>query len=224
VSIPPSTSLWGAVTMSITRDLGNRIELVPMDPQFHNITIALYRQDHEGRPEYRVHSYSRLEDAPERIKSLRQTMTILGQLKQVGEQLYFPCASAHQAAVRRTFLEAAKLPRTIPAAPKPLTVADKKSGRRITAVSLGNGRYQIAADGPEDGKGARIESIVTGLVKLVEVEVAEGDPGQVVFPCGQSHDALMGLLLPRALNVRAILRDEEAAGGRGLLVAPSQQK
>jgi hypothetical protein len=210
--------------MSITRDLGNRVELVPMDSQFHNITIALYRQDHEGRAEYRVHSYSRLEGAPERIRSVRQTMTILGQLEQAGEQLYFACASAHQAAMRRTFLEAAKLPTGIPAVPKPLTVTDKKSGRSITAVSLGNGRYQISADGPNEGKGARIDNIVSGLVKLLEVEAAEGNPGQVAFPCGQSHDALTGLLLPRALNVRAILREEEAAGGRGLLVAPSQQK
>ena len=210
--------------MSITRDLGKRIELVAMDYQYRNITIALYRQDRKGRPEYRAHSYSRLEGAPERIKSLRQTMTILGQLEQAGEDLYFPCGSAHQAAVRRTFLEAAKHPPANPAMPKPLTVPDKKSGRSITAVSLGNGRYQIGADGPEDGKGARIDGIVAGLVKLAEVEANEGSPGQVAFSCGQSHDALMGLLLPRALNVRAILREEEAAEGRGLLVAPSQQK
>jgi hypothetical protein len=210
--------------MSVTRDLGKRIELVAMDPQFQNITIALYRQDHEGHAEYRVHSYSRLEGAPERIKSVRQTMTILGQLEQVGEQLYFACASAHQAAMRRTFLEAAKLPTGIPAVPKPLMVIDKRSGRSITAVSLGNGRYQISADGPDDGKGARVDNIVAGLVKLVEVEAADGNPGHVAFPCGQSHDALIGLLLPRALNVRAILREDETAGGRGLLVAPSQQK
>jgi hypothetical protein len=210
--------------MSITRDLGKRIELVAMDSHFHNITIALYRQDHEGRPEYRVYTYSRLEGAPERIKTLRQIMTILGQLEQAGEELYFPCTSAHQAAAKRTFLEAAKLPPAIPAVPKPLTVPDRKSGRSITAVSLGKGRYQIAADGPEDGKGARIDSIMAGLLKLVELEIVEGNSCQVVFPCRQSHDALIGLLLPRALNVRAILREEEAAGGRGSLVAPSQQK
>jgi hypothetical protein len=35
---------------------------------------------------------------------------------------------------------------------------------------------------------------------------------------------LVALLLPRALNVRAILREEEDAGSRGMLVAPSQQK
>ena len=214
----------GALNMGMTQDFGKRIELLSMDPHCRDITIALYRQDLQGRPQYRVHTYSRLEGAPERIQALGQTMTILGQLEQAGELLCFPCGAAHQMAVRRTFLEAAKLSPTAIAAAKPLTIADKKSGRTITAISLGNGRYQITADGPEDGKAPRIDSVMAGLVKLAEVGRVEGNPGQVAFPCGQSHDALVGLLLPRALNVRAILREEEEAGSRGLLVAPSQQK
>ena len=44
------------------------------------------------------------------------------------------------------------------------------------------------------------------------------------FVCAWPHDALMGLLLPRALNVRAVLREEEMAASRGTLVAPSAQK
>jgi len=210
--------------MSLTRNLGIRIELVSMDPYFHNITIALYRQDPEGRPEYLVHSYSGLEGTSQRIESLRHSMVILGQLVQAGDRLHFACGSAHQAAARRTFLETVKLAPGAAKAPKPLTVLDKKSGRNITATNLGGGRYQLTADGPEDGKGARIDAIVGGLVKLAEVDIVEKSPGQFTFPCGKSHDALIGLLLPRALNVRAILREEESAGGRGLLVAPSQQK
>ena len=60
-----------------------------------------------------------------------------------------------------------------------------------------------------------------GLRKLAEME----DRGDILaFSCGQSHDPLIGLLLPRALNVRATLREEEAAATRGVLVAPSAQK
>jgi hypothetical protein len=210
--------------MSITRDLGKRIELISMDPHFHNITIALYRQDHAGRPEYLVHTYSRVEGTKQRIESIRRSMATLGELLQSGDWLHFSCGAEHQAAMRRTFLEAAKLSPDSAVAPKPLSVLDKKSGRNISAQSLGGGRYQIVGDGPEDGKAARIDAIVGGLVKLAEVVPVEGTSGQVAFPCGKSHDALLGLLLPRALNVRAILREEESAGGRGLLVAPSQQK
>lgn len=210
--------------MSMTLDLGKRVELVPMDPHFHDISLALYRQEHAGRPEYLVHSYSRREGAQQRLESVRHSMANLGQLVLEGDWLHFACASEHQAAARRTFLETAKLAPGVPAAPKPLTVLDKKSGRNITVASLGSGAYQVTSDGPEEGKSARIDAVTGGLVKLAELVPVEGCAGQVKFPCGKSHDALIGLLLPRALNVRAVLREEESAGGRGLLVAPSQQK
>lgn len=209
--------------MPLTRNLGTRVELVAMDPQFHNITIALYRQDQSGKPEYLVHTYSSLPGAAERLESFRSSMCILGELEKSGEVLHFPCGAAHQAGAKRTFLETGKLsgPAT---APKPLTVFDKRTGRNMAVTSLGAGRYQITADGPDDGKAARIEAVVGGLVRLAEVQQVDGSPGQFTFPCGNVHDALVGLLLPRALNVRAILREEESAGGRGLLAAPSQQK
>jgi hypothetical protein len=210
--------------VAVTQNFGTRVELVSMDPHFHDITLALYRQDQTGRPEYLVHSYSGLPGASERIATIRGAMAILGQLVQDGDLLHFACGAAHQAAARRTFLEIVKLAPGSANAPKPLTVFDKKSGRSITATSLGQGRYQVAADGAEDGKAARIEGVVAGMVKLAEVALVAGSPGQFAFPCGNPHNALVGLLLPRALNVRAILREEESAGGRGLLVAPSQQK
>jgi hypothetical protein len=210
--------------MGMTLELGKRIELVSMDPHFHNITLALYRQEQAGRPEYLVHTYSRRDGSHQRIESLRHSMAILGELVLEGDWLHFACAFEHQAAARRTFLETAKQSPDIPIAPKPLSVLDKKSGRNIAATGLGSGEYQITADGPEEGKPARIDAVMGGLIKLAEVQPVEGSPGKLRFPCGKPHDALIGLLLPRALNVRAILREEESSGGRGLLVAPSQQK
>jgi hypothetical protein len=53
---------------------------------------------------------------------------------------------------------------------------------------------------------------------------SETEPAQVAFACGQSHDALVGLLLVRALNVRAVLREEEVQATRGTLAAPSTQQ
>jgi hypothetical protein len=209
--------------MGVTRDIGKRVELLAMDPHFQNITIALYRQDLSGRPGYLVHTYSHLEGAGDRIAGLRQTMTTLGGLEPSGELLHFACGAAHQAAARRAFLEAAKVAPGAEPPSKPLTVIDKKSQRKIMAVSLGNGRYQITADGAEEGKATRVDSVAAGLVKLGEMKAA-GTSDQISFACGHAHDDLVGLLLPRALNVRAILREEEAAAGRGLLVAPSQQK
>jgi hypothetical protein len=46
----------------------------------------------------------------------------------------------------------------------------------------------------------------------------------VAFGCKQTHDSLVGLLLVRALNVRAVLREQEMTASRGVLSAPSAQK
>ena len=49
-------------------NIGRRIELVPIDPHFKDITIALYLQDLDSRAVFRVHTYSRIEGAAKRIQ------------------------------------------------------------------------------------------------------------------------------------------------------------
>ena len=44
--------------MGRTVDIGRRIELVSMDPHFHNISIGLYRQSRPAGPEFLIHTYS----------------------------------------------------------------------------------------------------------------------------------------------------------------------
>ena len=46
----------------------------------------------------------------------------------------------------------------------------------------------------------------------------------MAFPCKTPHDALIGMLLFRAQNVRAAMQEEEMASARGMLASPSQQK
>jgi hypothetical protein len=62
------------------------------------------------------------------------------------------------------------------------------------------------------------------VAKLAEMTRQDSNPEQVAFACGHPHDAAVGTMLVRALNVRAILREEEMAASRGVLVAPSAQK
>lgn len=200
-----------------TLDLGRRVELVPMDPHCHDITLALYLSGHR----FRVHTYSSREAALHRVAFLRKAMASMGGMRAVGGELEFECGHIHLAAVRRLFLTAAKSPTAALPAPFPLEVTDKKSGLLVSAVSLGSGRYELRASGPEEGKDARLAAIANGLKKLAEMSE---EAGQLAFPCGQSHDPLAGLLLPRALNVRATLREEEQSASRGVLVAPSARK
>jgi hypothetical protein len=169
--------------MAQTRDLGRRVELVSMDPHFRNITIGLYRQDREGRPHYLAHTYSHLPGAVERIEFVRRAAQVLGAVERADDWLRFSCGLAHQTAARRVFLEACKLPSTAVVEVKPLTVLDKKSGRNIAVVNLGGGVYQITADGPEDGRAARLEALAGGYRKLAEMTSIEGSPDRVAFPC-----------------------------------------
>ena len=206
-------------------DIGRRIELVPIDQHFKDITIALYRQQQDERAVFRVHTYSRLEDAATRIQEVVKAMQALGGMQQTSDKLlYFPCGERHEAACRRVFLEACKLAPKTPAEPRPLRTLDKKSQLTITVNSVGDGIYRVGSNGEGRSAARRVSAIAGGLKKLGEMDTVEGaEDDTVAFSCGQSHDALVGLLLVRAPNVRVILREQEASASRGVLSAPSQQ-
>ena len=212
-------------------DIGRRIELIPIDPHFHDITIGLYRQQTVNAttgkdfPVFLVHTYSQIAGAAERIDSVRQAMqTLGGMLKTPEGLLHFPCNCAHEAACRRVFLEACKLASNTRVEPRPLNILDKKSQLTITVDSIGKGIYRVTAESEGRGAARRISAITGGLMKLGEMQSIETDKKDTVaFACAQPHDALIGLLLTRAPNVRVVLREEEMEASRGVLTAPSQQ-
>jgi hypothetical protein len=208
--------------------LGRRIELISMDPHFHDITIGLYEQQApDGALVYLIHSYSGVPGTAERLRGLGAAMAGLGGLVVVdaeGRRLRFGCGKGHRLACRRLMTDAGKLKPGTPAAARPLQVADRTTGRTITVEREAGATYRGGADGLEDGRAQRIGAIGRGLARLCEMELIGEDAARVRFGCGQYHDELIGLLLPRALNLRAAMREQEEAMGRGLLVAPSAQK
>ncbi len=205
--------------MTQTLDLGERIELVSMDAHFQDITIALYRQQRDGAADYLVHSYSPLDGAAERIASIKETMVTLGGMQLTSDGLlHFACGEQHELACKRLFLESCKHNPAEAATTPSLTVFDKKGGCNLTVTSLGDGAFSAAAD--SDGTERRVAVLSGGLTRLAQLEEREN---AIAFACGHSHDALIGLLLGRALNVRAAIREAEQNAGRGILAAPSQQ-
>lgn len=213
--------------MSLTTDIGRRIELVSMDPHFHEISIGLYRQQGAQGPEFLVHTYSGLDGAPERVEFVTRTMVVLGGMEAVegdGRRVRFACNSSHDFACRRVFLESCKWDPAAAVEPKPLTIFDRKSDRNVTVSSLVDGAYRVTGEAESDRGEKRRAAIGAGLVKLGQMEWAEGDEERFAFPCGHSHDKLVGLLLIRALNVRGVEREQQMAAARGQLLAPSAQK
>ena len=104
-----------------------------------------------------------------------------------------------------------------------MSVADRRSQQTIRAESLGGGRYRLSGDGSGEGARRRVLAVARGLVRLAEMR-AEGDTEEeVAFACGSDHDPLVGLLMVRALNLRAVMREIEMQASRGVLAAPSAQ-
>ncbi len=206
-------------------DIGHRVELVPMDTHFHEITLALYQQIVDGQPQYLVHSYSSIADTAQRLEAVTASMRVLGGMETATEKrLRFPCGNEHLLGVRRLFLESCKVPPDAEPKQRPLQIFDKKSNVEVTVSKLGNGRYGVTADTADDQEAVdkRLNAIAGGLLKLGQL--AAIDTLEVAFECGQDHDALLGLLLVRAPNVRAAVREQEQVAARGVLAAPSQQE
>ena len=206
--------------------VGRRVELVSMDPHFHDISIALNRLDSDDGCAYLVHTYSGRDGAGARIASVVAAMTTMGDMEAVpgdARLLRFPCRAAHQFACRRLFLEACKIAPGTAADAKPLAVLDRKSAHTICGESLGGGAYRFGIEGGGADGAERAAVVARGLVKLAQMDADDDQLYRAAFACGQAHDALIGLLMGRALNVRAALREVEAQATRGVLMAPSAQ-
>lgn len=207
-----------------TLDLGRRIELLSMDPHFHDISIAVYRTDGGDGATYLLHSYSKREGAGDRLAFLAGMMRATGGMVAAAGNplaLRFACGHAHETALKRLFVESCKVETGSAAGPRELQVFDKKNDLTIRADALGGGRYRCSGDRDGAREQRRVAAIAAGLGKLAELDV-DGDEAR--FPCGADHHELIGLLLTRALNVRGALREQEAAASRGVLSAPSQQR
>jgi hypothetical protein len=214
-------------TMHVRFDLGRRVQLVSMDPYCRDITIGLYaRADEHGRPLYIVHSYSELQGVRERLAFVAEAMSHLGGMQRVvshPNQVRWGCGEAHLAATKRLFLEACKLSKPDELGDRPASMQDAKLGGAVAVIAKGGGRYEItaAANGAETE--ARLKAICAGYLKLAEMERWEESETGVRFACGRAHDPMMRLLLFRAMNARAALREQEMMASRGVLAAPSAQ-
>lgn len=207
--------------MSQTPFIGKRIELVSMDAHFHDISIALYEQEQQGKPAYLVHTYSHKDGADKRIASVVNIMETFGGLESDDDGLLrFPCGQKHELAIKRLFLDSCKVDPHTDVTAHPMRIHDKKSGCDVTVDSVGNGEYRLSIEGNPDDAARRITAIARGLAKLGEMQTYDEQLNKVAFGCGQSHDALVGLLLIRAPNVRAALREAEMMAARGVLAAP----
>ena len=207
-------------------DLGRRIELVAMDKHCQDITLGLYEQADDYGTSFLVHTYSPREGAATRAGFVSRAMAVMGGMesdRSHDPKLRFSCGKPHRVACRRVFLEAAKLATDAPLEARPLQVFDKKQRKTIHVTGLGEGEYLARTAGGAGAQDRRAAVAVLGLVKLGDMEAVPDTSDRVRFRCDTSHDAALGLLLTRALEVRAALREIQNQAARGVLAAPSSQ-
>ena len=194
-------------------DLGRRVELLSMDPHFHDISIAVYRTDDGDGATYLLHSYSKREGSGDRLAHLAGVMQATGGMVAARGNplaLRFACGHAHETALKRLFVESCKVaPGTEPAR-RELRVLDKKNALTISAEGLGGGRYRCSGDRDGAREQRRVAAVAAGLGKLAELDV-DGD--EVRFPCATDHDELIGLLMVR--GAQRARRPARAGGGGG---------
>ena len=210
--------------MTIT-DIGRRVELVAMDQKFHDISLGLYEQMRDDAPVYLVHTYSTRRGSAARVRFIREAMTVLGGMTVIEDEtefVGFDCATSHQLMVRRIFLEATKVPPDRPVEARPLTTVDGGTDCEIQATSNGC-EYHVYVEAANEACERRAAVAAKGLARLAEMELVPDTSDRVRFRCGVAHDAAVGLLLPRALNVRTAMREIEEAASRGVLAPPSGQ-
>lgn len=212
--------------MPVRTDLGQRVELVSMDPRFHDVSFGLYRKETPEGPVAVVHSYSARPGIDERVAFITAALASLGGLEPASagddQAVRLSCRDWHNAALKRLFLDCFRIDPDDELTPRPLQAPDTRSEQMITLVPLGDGVYRVESSAPGDGEEPRAPAIARALVRLVQLE--EIDETTVRFPCGRDHHELMGLMLVRAQNLRAALREEELTAGRGVLAAPSAQQ
>ncbi len=188
---------------------GRCLELVPMDPNFENISVGLYVKDSVCT----IWTYSRKPGVEARLAQIRDQLVALGGMVAVDsddegvQQVRFCCGYLHERPMKFLISQAVgKAPdfappqgdMTIRDSRSPLTIrvnggADEQSGKWV---------YNVSVEGEAPNPAVRLRMVVAGFLRYGEMDKL-GDT-QVAFPCGQRHDALMRLLLPYSRNISSV--------------------
>jgi len=189
--------------------LGSCLELVSMDPHFHNISVGLFLRDRT----LTVWSYSTIAGVAERLEKIRDRIVALGDLEAVagsGNQATVPAGDILPQPMKFMFREAVeKDPEELPSGP--IEAPDNKSTLTFHVEGAQSGdayTYTVTAIGDAPRAEARVRAAVGGFMRYGQCERVT--PESFRFPDGQRHDGFVRLLLPYARNVSAVERMLEA--------------
>ncbi|MBN4064181.1 hypothetical protein JYU04_00420 [Dehalococcoides mccartyi] len=197
------------------KKLGSCIELVSIDPHFHDISIGLFVKNGV----LTISSYSTIDGVAERIEIIRDRCVRLGDVVAVEgttDQLRLISELQLDRALRFMFVAAVEKNPSAELPSGPITAPDTKT--KLTFLIEGaeeNGQYvyTVSTIGESDRAEMRVRAAVGGFIRYSDC--TRVDKNKFSFPDGKKYDNFARLILPLARNVSAVeaqLEQEEMAG------------
>ncbi len=194
---------------------GKCMELIPMDPNFHEITVGLYVKDGIGT----VWTFSSKSGVEKRVAEIRDQLVVLGGMVPVEgthNQAKFPDGEMYDRPLRFLLRQAVEKPYGTRHPEARIEIKDLRSPLQIIATPEeidGRWIYRITAEGEYKNPTMRVRAVTQGFVRYGEMEKVDVDA--VTFPHGGRRDELIRLVLPYARNVTGTADMLEAEALRG---------
>ncbi|MDE2718372.1 MAG: hypothetical protein OXI33_15360 [Chloroflexota bacterium] len=194
---------------------GKCMELISMDPNFHEITVGLYVKDGIGT----VWTFSGKPGVEKRVEEIRDQLVTLGGMVPVDgihNQATFPDGEMYERPLRFLLRQAVEKPYGTTHPEGRIEIKDLRSPLQIiTTPEEIDGRwiYRVTAEGEYKNPKMRVRAVTQGFVRYGEMEKVDVDA--VTFPHGGRRDELIRLVLPYARNVTGTADMLEAEALRG---------
>ena len=194
---------------------GNCLELVPIDPSFHDISVGLYVKDGICT----VWTFSQKPGVEGRIEHIRDQLVRLGGMTPVDgthDQTWFACGHLHRRPVKFLLVQAVGKARDYATPKGDMSIKDTKTSLVLSVSGRDEADrrvYRVSGEGDAPNVPMRLRLVVAGFVRYGEMEKLSDN--EVTFPCGQRHDELIRLLLPYSRNISAVESMMEADAMRG---------
>ena len=190
--------------VEIMEQYGKCLELVPMDPNFGNISVGLYVKDGV----FTIWTFSSRAGVEARIEKIRDQFVALGGMKArqgTHNQALSSCSQLHIRPVKFLLNQAVgKAPDYAPPQGE-MSIKDSKSPLLLKVESNeqdGKWLYRVSGHGEAPNPGVRLRMVIAGFIRYGEMDKVSDT--EVMFPCGARHDELVRLLLPYSRNISSV--------------------
>lgn len=201
--------------LDVIRKYGRCLELVSIDPHFHDITVGIYLSDGVVT----VWTFSGRVGVEDRIQQIRDLLVVRGDMVAVDgtrNQARFECGIVHERPLSFLIANCVEKSPDLEQATGPITVRDFRTKLTLTATPRardGRWAYEVTGVGEASKPEMRIRAVVGGFMRYGEMERVS--PSEAAFTCGARHDELVRLLIPTARNVSSVEDALEADALRG---------